>query len=82
MKLYKVTCTFDFVIAAASYNLASRGAKHYASDAFRDMSSDCLEFELNTYIEGSVDGWDGSIEPYGDSNGKTTSEIMLESTSD
>ena len=82
MKLFKVSCTFDFVVAAKTYQEAARSAHSYAVDAFRDMSSDCIEIGLDSYSEGSVDGWDGSLEPYGDSGGKTTAEIMLESTPD
>ena len=82
MKLFKVTCTFDFVVAAEDHNEAYSIGRDQAGTAYRDMSSDCAEIDVSDYTSGSVDGWDDLIEPYGESNGKTTAEIMLESTPD
>ena len=82
MKLFKVTCTFDFVVAAEDRNEAYFVGRDQAGTAYRDMSSDCAEIDVSDYTLGSVDGWEGSIEPYGESNGKTTAEIMLESAFD
>jgi hypothetical protein len=71
--LVKVTAEFEFVIAVDDDEAEHLVCEYFVVDALRDMSTSDVRYQTEPYTQGSVDGWDGSIEPYNGA-GKSTDE--------
>ena len=75
--LVKVTAEFEFVILVDDDESESEICEQFVHEALHDMSPSDVLYQTEPYndggIDGGIDGWDGSIEPYNGA-GKSTDE--------
>lgn len=63
-KLFKVTVTFDMVVAADDITSAEDVAEDNVKQATYDMSKNEFKFDISPY-RGNAAGWDNDCFPYG-----------------
>ena len=76
MKLYTVTLTFQYVVAASNSKHAEELAEKYAADAWGDSRWKDMTTTIEEYQ--SALGWDDDCFPYGWYGGDLTIKDYLE----